>query len=550
MRWLDWGPDAFKLAKKGDKPVLLAITSPYPSICRLMDRETWSDADVAKFAEAEYVCVRVDADRFPDVNERYNCGALPSTVFLTPEGDLLWGATFIPPDDMRVTLARLKAGFETNRAKLAEAIKERDTRVTRAQLGVYDNPPEMSQEILRRTLRGIVGMYDPLFGGFGKAPKFPLAGSLAALLQAFSESGGGEFEGILLKTLDVIGDRGLFDPVEAGFFACSRSEAWTQPETEKLLADQAALIRIYLDAGQIFESPGYLAKGTATIDYVRRRLFDAERGLFLAGQAADPEYYIVDAAARAKRAAPEVPAAAYVDGGALMVSTLLRAAVILPDDDLGASAVKSLQVLLGEGRDPKGGMAHTLVGEPRVAGLLRDQVCVAAALLDAYEWAADDRFYAEAERLLDFTMDRFWDKRDGGLLDRITGRDELGELSKRRRRIGEAALAARSLARLGRHDEAKRVLTSFPDYREDYGHHSAEYAIAVDSLVGATTTITLEFPSSDAALPAMRTAALQLYVPRRNVRHVRGEARRAVVKRGGKETSAATPAELAKLLNE
>jgi hypothetical protein len=541
IQWREWGPEAFRLAKAGDQPILLAITSPYPAICRVMDRDAWSDAEVARLAEAEYVCVRVDADARPDVNERYNCGALPSTVFLTPEGDLLWGATFIPREDLRLTLVRLKTGYATNRAKLAEAIKERDTRITRAQLGIYDSRPEITEEIMRRTLRGILGTYDPLFGGFGKAPKLPLASSLRLLVRAFAESGGSEFEGVLIKSLDALDERGLFDPVEGGFFTCSRNETWTQPETEKMLADQAGLAEAFLEAGVVFESERYLETARRTLGYVAAALSDGA-GLFYAGQAADAEYYALPGRANKPPVAPAV----YVDACAQMISAQLRAAAVLGEDARGAAAVKGLQRLLGEARDPKGGMLHAPGG---TGGLLRDQVATAAALLDAYEWSADERFLAEADRLLSHAVSSFWDRRDGGLLDRQPGRDELGELSKRRRRIAENASAAISLSRLGRLDDAKRILGSWPDYREDYGHHTAEYALAADACVRPPTTITLEYPSSDEALPAMRTAALRPVVPRRVVKHARSEARRAVVTRGEKAFAPVTrPEELMALL--
>jgi hypothetical protein len=101
-----------------------------------------------------------------------------------------------------------------------------------------------------------------------------------------------------------------------------------------------------------------------------------------------------------------------------------------------------------------------------------------------------------------------------------------------------------SLVRIGRRPEAQRVLESFPDYREDYGHHSAEYATAVDALVRPPITVTLEYPASDSALPGMRAAALRPVMSRRVVRHVRSEARRAVIRKGEGETTAANPAEL------
>jgi hypothetical protein len=539
VAWQEWGREPFARAKEKDLPVLLSITAPWSAVCRTMDRDTWADDEVARLANAEYVPVRVDADRRPDVNERYNCGAVPSTVFLTPEGDLLWGATFIPAQEMRITLVRLKDGFAANRAKLAEAIKERDTRVTRAQLGLYDRQVAMSDQIMRATLSGILASYDPLFGGFGKAPKFPLAPSLSVLVQAYRESGGPEFEGALVKTLDAISERGLFDPVDGGFFLCSRSEAWTQPETEKLLAEQAPLVRAFLDAGAALGEARYLEVARQTLQWARRRLWDPGRGLFRAGQVADAEYYVLDAGGRARRGAPEVPDAVYADACAAAASMFLRAAAVFSDDDFATVALRCLESLRRLPRHEKVGVAHTPDG---VFGLLRDQVALATALLDAFEWTGEEALRTEAVGLLDLVLARYWNRRDGGLLDRALGFEELGELARLRRRIAENAAAAAALVRVGRPADAERILSSWPDYREDYGHHTAEYAVAVDALVRPGTGVTI--PAGD----AWGRAALRPVVPRRTVARD-AAAKGATVRRGEKTETVGTPEELEKKLS-
>ena len=107
ITWVPWTADAFARAARERKPVLLSITAAWCQACHEMDRTTYADPEVAAVIRDRFVAVRVDTDRRPDINERYNLGGWPTTAFLTPEGDVIAGSTFLPADKMTTVLTRV-----------------------------------------------------------------------------------------------------------------------------------------------------------------------------------------------------------------------------------------------------------------------------------------------------------------------------------------------------------------------------------------------------------------------------------------------------------
>src|SRR5215210_1506902 len=118
VAWLPWSTAAFAHARDEQKPVLLSVCAPWSSACREMDRLCYEHGEIAVDINRWFVPVRVDADRRPDVAERYDLGGLPSTVFLTAEGEIIGGGTFVPPDRFREALRRLRQAGATPNSKL------------------------------------------------------------------------------------------------------------------------------------------------------------------------------------------------------------------------------------------------------------------------------------------------------------------------------------------------------------------------------------------------------------------------------------------------
>jgi len=318
--WRPWGDAVFREAQQKGRPILLSISAVWCHWCHVMDETTYSDRRVIEQVNARFIPVRVDNDRRPDVNRRYNMGGWPSTVFLTETGDIVTGATYVPADDLLGVLQRIDEIYTGNRGELVqkgteqraaalsqlrEAMKAEESRratqkaddgaeagdvaaanreetadvtapegvVTPPRSPLVDTPaPEHEEAVWGRplmdgVLSGALRAFDPVDGGFGYQPKFPQADVLSFLLLRASGCADPQLDETLTRTLDRMADGGLYDRAEDGFFRYATKTDWSEPHYEKMLEDNAKLARVYLDAAVIYASerqPGsLLAPGNA-----------------------------------------------------------------------------------------------------------------------------------------------------------------------------------------------------------------------------------------------------------------------------------------------
>jgi len=491
VRWFDWSDEAFAKAQAEDKPVVMDITAPWSHGCKVMNRETYGDAEVAGILNRDYVPIRVDCDRRPDINDRFNLGGWPTTAFLTPGGELLGGATYVARDQMKQLLVQLKHGYAANKGKIAEEIARRDEKIREALQPQATGVAQLTMEVFRKTLRGIVATHDSMYGGFGKAPKFPLVPSLRIVLQAYYETHGPDFGQVLTKTLESMANRGMYDHEQGGFFHYSTNDQWTMPRFEKMGEDNAGLIRLYLDASVVMEQQEFLRKALHAVAWAKRQLLDPTRGVFYGSQAADDDYYAAVPKDREKRQPPEVDRTVFTPVSAQMAGAFLRAAEVSGDESLSATALQGLDWLLKEGvRD--GAVAHYHDGRPRLFVLARDPIALGSALLDAWEHSGEKRYLEAAETMTEDVLRRFWSDSEKGIVDRAVDAIDRGDLCRQRKNIGENAGAAENFARLwritgaDRHKRcAEKILLSYPDFEDSFGHPTAEYALAADWLVRA-----------------------------------------------------------------
>ncbi|HEX6465405.1 MAG TPA: DUF255 domain-containing protein, partial [Vicinamibacterales bacterium] len=173
--WLDWNSGTFARAAHERKPVLLSITAAWCRACHEMDRTTYADPRVEALVRDRFIPLRVDADRRPDINERYNLGGWPTTAFLTPDGDLMTGGTFVSADRMPAVLTRVVEAFGNGPAAAAYSQSAGSTDL-RSEGGASCVPDD--QDLVEETF----STFDPEFGGFGVEPKFPHTGPLLLAL--------------------------------------------------------------------------------------------------------------------------------------------------------------------------------------------------------------------------------------------------------------------------------------------------------------------------------------------------------------------------------
>jgi uncharacterized protein YyaL (SSP411 family) len=256
----------------------------------------------------------------------------------------------------------------------------------------------------------------------------------------------------------------------------------------------------------------YQAKALHAIGWAQARLLDPERGVFYGSQAADDDYYGALPQERAKREPPPVDRTVFVPGSAAMAATFLRAAQVTGRAELAETAIRGLEWLLRECvRD--GAVAHYHDGQPRLFVLARDPIALAGALLDAYDHTGSGKHLETADSMMEAVLRRFWSDAEKGIVDRAVDAIDRGDLSRLKKNIPENAAAAENFARLWRITGAERhkkcaekILLSYPDFEDSYGHPTAEYALAADWIVRAPEEV-------EATADGLRA-----FVPRRKVK--------------------------------
>ena len=297
--WYPWGDEAFAAAAARDVPVLLSVGYSSCHWCHVMAHESFEDPDVAAVMNRLFVNVKVDREERPDVDGIYmqavqamtGQGGWPMTVFLTPDAQPFYGGTYFPKGDShgRPGFVRLMEvideAWRNQRSDLLEQagrLREAIERSTTLDGGGTDDP---TPEILERALASVSTQFDPRFGGFGRAPKFPQAMTHDFLLRASRRDPDPHLLEMVTVSLDAMAAGGMYDQLGGGFHRYSVDDFWLVPHFEKMLYDQALLGVTYLHAWLVTREPRYRRIVEETIDYVLRDLHHADGGFFSAEDA-------------------------------------------------------------------------------------------------------------------------------------------------------------------------------------------------------------------------------------------------------------------------
>jgi len=299
VKWWGWCREAFETAKALDRPVLVDVGAMWCHWCHVMDETTYSDPEVAAFVNEHFMPIKVDRDERPDVDRRLQEMAQlisgqagwPLTVFMTPTGEVIWAATYLPPRDMgRMPgmLTVLKAVLEAYRGKRGDIAKFAEE--LKAEVAAWHSPApgELERGVQLEVLTALASSFDAEYGGFGGAPKFPPVTQLELLLTRYFYDGVGLYRRMAEATLDAMALGGVYDQLLGGFFRYSTDRMWLIPHYEKLLIDNAELLAVYAEAYALLGKPLYrkVAKGiVAWLDEFMRR----PGGGYYASQDADVE---------------------------------------------------------------------------------------------------------------------------------------------------------------------------------------------------------------------------------------------------------------------
>ena len=299
--WYPWGPEALERAKAEDLPILLSVGYSACHWCHVMERESFEDPGIARIMNENFVCIKVDREERPDIDAIYmaavqaltGSGGWPMTVFLTPDGKPFYGGTYFPPQDrggmpafptVLNTLARV---YREDRSKVTESTDRLLQHLRQMTLSLRSLEP-LTRDVLSQAFRGIQGQFDDRHGGVGMQPKFPQPMTYEFLLRYHLTSGEPEALRMVELTLDRMALGGIYDQIGGGFHRYSTDAFWLVPHFEKMLYDNALLVRLYLHAFQVTGKPLYRRVVEDTLEYVRREMLDSSGG-FYSSQDADSE---------------------------------------------------------------------------------------------------------------------------------------------------------------------------------------------------------------------------------------------------------------------
>ena len=510
IAWRAWGEEAFAEARAADKPVLLAISAVWCHWCHVMDETSYSDGEVIRGITERYIPIRVDNDERPDVNRRYNMGGWPTTAFLTPDGEILHGGTYLPPDAMRHYVAEIADLWRDRRGELEPRLREMKEHEAHAHA---QKPGDLDPAIVASISALIRGQYDPEFGGFGREPKFPQPKLLRFLLDEYRRTRSEDVAGMLHKTLAAMAGGGMYDPLEGGFFRYSTLRAWGVPHFEKMLEDNAELLWIYSEAHRTFPSAGYDRIARDVMRWMDALLWRDDVHAFAGSQDADEQYYVLDAAGRAAHGAPFVDRRVYAGWNALAASAYLAASAALGDVHVYERAHDVVVAIANRLGRPDGGLSHVLdQDEPH--DLLTDLAGLVTAMLDTYETGRHPHALEGAILTAALLRGQLEDPVDGGFWDTPV-RDAPGRLAMREKPIEDGAAAADALLRLAIltgdeswRESAVRALRGFVGEYRQWGQFAAAFGSAVARALSEPRLVVVVGPEADPIAEALWQIAL------------------------------------------
>jgi uncharacterized protein YyaL (SSP411 family) len=440
--WFPWGEEAFAKARKENKPIFLSIGYSTCHWCHVMERESFENRATADFLNAHFVSIKVDREERPDVDKIYMTavqamtgqGGWPLNCFLTPDLKPFYGGTYFPPEKMpgrasfMQVLQQIANLWETRREHILETAADFHQKLEAYAAREAGDLP-LTADLLAQASILFKREYDPHFGGFGGAPKFPRPSQPAFLLRYGTRTGDREAVKMVLFTCERMAAGGIYDHLGGGFARYSVDEHWLVPHFEKMLYDNAQLTNLYLDAFLVSGDPRHAATARGIIQYVLRDMTDAGGG-FYSAEDADSEgkegkFYCWTMAELSQLLTPEEykTAVRYFDvteaGNFVDHSDPhpLKKQNVLSVVD--ASLAPAEEKLLASAKEKM-----FLARSKRIRPHLDDKVLASwngmmlGALACAYAVLGDESYRAAAEKNLAFLRGKLWDEKSKTLYHR------------------------------------------------------------------------------------------------------------------------------------
>ena len=253
VHWREWTPEALAEAAERDVPILLSIGYAACHWCHVMAHESFEDAEVAALANANYVCIKVDREERPDLDAVYmnatvaltGQGGWPMTCFLTPDGRPFFCGTYYPKANFLQLLTAVAETWRDRRGEVERASDQITTELRKMAGGLPAGGPPVSAEMCDHAVASVLGDEDKRHGGFGGAPKFPPSALLEGLLRHYERTGSAAAVSAVQRTCKAMARGGIYDQLSGGFARYSVDPYWVVPHFEKMLYDNALLLRVY-----------------------------------------------------------------------------------------------------------------------------------------------------------------------------------------------------------------------------------------------------------------------------------------------------------------
>ncbi|MDG7006859.1 MAG: thioredoxin domain-containing protein [Nitrososphaerota archaeon] len=483
--WYSWSDEAKEKAKNDGKPILLSIGYSTCHWCHQMRKESFENQKTAAFINEHFIPIKVDREERPEVDAYYmgavqamtGSGGWPLTVFLTPDLKPFYGGTYFPPEPrygmpsfMQVLEFVSKLWKERK-----DEVRSNTEQVLKSMSPEAGGRGEVPKEILDEGYAALISSFDEECGGFGRAPKFPVPGTLSFMLRYYYRTRKELAMRAVLKTLDRMMAGGIRDQVGGGFHRYSTDRVWLVPHFEKMLYDNALLARAYAEAFQLTGRQEYALVVRETLGWLRGEMRD-KKGGFYSGQDADTSegegrYYTwtpeeIESALgdddakvfcrfygvtkngnfegrnllhlepgldpgeeeketlargrkvlysdRVKRPRPATDTKVLTSWNGLAVSTFAYASCALGDEELLRDAVGAAEFILKT--NVKGGrlLRRYAGGEAAIEGTLEDYAFFVQGLLDLFEASSEPRWLKESMRLTEVMVEDLEDKAVGG----------------------------------------------------------------------------------------------------------------------------------------
>lgn len=287
--WYPWSTEAFAKAERENKPVMLSVGYSACHWCHVMQKESFQNAEIARLLNDHFVSIKVDREERPDLDDIYmratqaltGGGGWPMTVFLAPDKKPFFAGTYFPPSTFKAVLRQVQKAWDKDRGKLNEASLQLSSILKTADAPVASSS-SVSAQTIKLALDTILKHADPVWGGIGQSPKFPLPGLLTLCLRTttgtseLSEQRRNQTLAFLNNTLDKMAYGGIYDQVGGGFGRYSVDRQWRVPHFEKMLYDNALLANVYLEGYLVSHKGDWANVARRTLDFILRDLRSPE----------------------------------------------------------------------------------------------------------------------------------------------------------------------------------------------------------------------------------------------------------------------------------